>query len=69
LAFLDAPVMDLPERLDRSYEQLAADRGVPMSFVQALHQSLGFAAPEPGDRAGEDDATMLEVAGLFRARE
>ena len=66
LAFLDAPVMDLPERLDRSYEQLAADRGVPMSFVQALHQSLGFAPPEPGERAGEDDATMLEVAGLFR---
>jgi adenylate cyclase len=66
LAFLDAPVMDLPERLDRSYEQLAADRGVPMSFLQTLHQSLGFAAPEPGDRAGEDDATMLEVAGLFR---
>jgi adenylate cyclase len=66
LAFLDAPVMELPERLDRSYEQLAADRGVPMSFVQALHQSLGFAAPEPGDRAGEDDATMLEVAKLFR---
>jgi adenylate cyclase len=66
LAFLDAPVMDVPERLNRSYEQLAADRGVPMSFVQALHQSLGFAAPEPSDRAGEDDATMLEVARLFR---
>jgi adenylate cyclase len=66
LAFLDAPVMDLPERLDRSYEQLAADHGVPMRFLQALHQSLGFAPPEPGDRAGEDDATMLEVAGLFR---
>src|SRR4029453_12696361 len=66
LAFLDAPVMDLPERLDRSYEQLAADRGVPTSFVQALHQSLGFAAPMLGDRAGEDDAVMLEVAGLFR---
>jgi hypothetical protein len=48
---------------------MSADRGLPMSFVQALHQSLGFAAPEPGDRAGEDDATMLEVAGLFRARE
>ena len=66
LAFLDAPVMDLPERLDRSYEQLAADRGVPMSLVQALHQSLGFAAPEPSDRGGEDDATMLEVVELFR---
>jgi adenylate cyclase len=39
---------------------------VPMSFLQALHQSLGFAPPEPGDRAGEDDETMLEVARLFR---
>jgi adenylate cyclase len=66
LAFLDAPVMALPERLEYSYEQLAADNGVPMSFVQALHQSLGFAPPEPSDRAGEDDATMLEVARLFR---
>jgi adenylate cyclase len=66
LGFLDAPVMDLPERLDRSYEQLAAQRHVPMSFVQALHQSLGFAPPEPGDRAGEDDATMLEMTAVFR---
>jgi adenylate cyclase len=66
LAFLDGPVMTLPERLDYSYEQLAAERGVPISFLQALHQSLGFAPPEPGDRAGEDDETMLEVARLFR---
>jgi adenylate cyclase len=66
LAFLDAPVMDLPDRLDRSYEQLAAERGVPTSLVQALHQSLGFAPPEPSDRAGEDDAAMLEVVELFR---
>lgn len=28
LMFLDAPVMATPERLDRSYQQLAADRGV-----------------------------------------
>jgi DNA-binding transcriptional MerR regulator len=27
LMFLDAPVMATPERLDRSYQQLAADRG------------------------------------------
>jgi adenylate cyclase len=66
LAFLDAPVMALPERLDCSYEHLATDHGVTMRFLQALHQSLGFAPPEPGDRAGEDDATMLEVARLFR---
>jgi adenylate cyclase len=66
LAFLDAPVMETPERLDRSYQQLAAERGVPLGFLQAVHQSLGFAPPEPADRAGEDDVTLLEVAELFR---
>ena len=66
LLFLDTPVMETPERLDRSYRQLAADRGVSLEFVQALHQALGFAPPEPGDRAGEDDATMLDIAELFR---
>ena len=66
LMFLDAPVMATPERLDRSYEQLAAEREIPLSFVQALHQSLGFAPPQPDDRAGEDDVTMLEVAETFR---
>jgi adenylate cyclase len=66
LAFLDAPVMATPERLDRSYEQLAADRGVPLALVQALHQTLGFAPPDPAARAGEDDVTMLDLAELFR---
>jgi adenylate cyclase len=67
LTFLDAPVMATPERLDQSYEQLAADRGVPLALVQALHQALGFAPPDPADRAGEDDVTVLDVAELFRA--
>jgi adenylate cyclase len=66
LAFLDASVMETPERLDQSYQQLAADRGVPLALVQALHQALGFAPPDPADRAGEDDITMLDVAELFR---
>jgi adenylate cyclase len=66
LAFLDAPVMATPERLDTSYEQLAADRGVPVAFLQAVHQALGFAPPDPGTRAGEDDVTVLDVAELFR---
>jgi adenylate cyclase len=66
LAFLDAPVMATPERLDRSYEALAADRGVPLAFVQVLHQALGFAPPDPADRAGEDDLTMLDVAATYR---
>jgi adenylate cyclase len=66
LAFLDAPVMATPERLDRSYQQLAADRDVPLAFVQAVHRALGFAPPDPADRAGEDDLTMLDLAELFR---
>jgi adenylate cyclase len=66
LGFLDAPVMATPERLDRSYEQLATDRGVPVAFLQAVHQALGFAPPDPGARAGEDDVAMLDLAELFR---
>jgi adenylate cyclase len=65
LMFLDAPAMATPERLDRSYQQLAADRGVPLALLRAFHQALGFAPPEAGDRAGEDDVTMLEVTDLF----
>ena len=66
LAFLDAPVMETPGRLDRSYQQLATDRGVPLAFLQALHQAVGFAPPGRADRAGEDDVTMLGIVELFR---
>jgi adenylate cyclase len=66
LAFLDAPVMATPERLDRSYRQLADERGASLEFLQAVHQALGFAPPEPDARAGEDDVTLLDIAALFR---
>jgi adenylate cyclase len=66
LTFLDAPVMATPDRLDRSFQQLADQRGVPVAFLQALHQALGFAPPELGARAGEDDVTLLDIAELFR---
>jgi adenylate cyclase len=66
LRFLDAPVMETPERLDRSYMQVAADRNEPLPLLQSLHQSIGFAPPHPDDRAGEDDLTMLDVVEMFR---
>jgi hypothetical protein len=66
LSFLDVPVMATPERLDRSYRRLAGERGVPLAFLQAIHQALGFAPPEPDGRADEDDLVVLEVAELFR---
>jgi adenylate cyclase len=65
-SFLETPAMATPERLDRSYEQLAADRGMPLALVLALHRALGFAPPEPTDRAGEDDRTVLDVVAAFR---
>ena len=66
LSFLDVPVMATPERLERSYRRQAGERGVSLAFLQAIHQALGFAPPEPDDRAGEDDLVVLEVAELFR---
>jgi class 3 adenylate cyclase len=66
LAFLDVPVMATPERLDRSYRRLAEERGGSLAFLQAVHQALGFAPPDPDGRAGEDDLAVLEVAELFR---
>jgi hypothetical protein len=68
LAFLDAPVMATPERLDHSYRQLAGERGVPVTDLQALNQALGFAPPDPEGRAGEDDVTMLDIAERCRGR-
>ena len=66
LGFLDAPSMRTPESLDQSYEELAAELGVPVPLVQALHEALGFVPPRPDDRAGEDDVTMLDLIGMFR---
>jgi hypothetical protein len=37
-----------------------AAAGLPVETILALVD------PEPGDRAGEDDATMLDIAELFR---
>jgi hypothetical protein len=63
----DAPSVQGPGRLDRSYEDVAAERGVPESLVERLHESIGFEPPNPHDRAGEDDVAMLAVLDLFRS--
>jgi adenylate cyclase len=67
ITFLDAPSVQGPGRLDRSYEDVAAERGVPESLVDRLHESIGFESPNPHDRAGEDDVAMLAVLDLFRS--
>ena len=67
ITFLDAPSVRGPGRLDRPYEDIAAERGVPESLVERLHESIGFEPPNPHDRAGEDDLALLAVLELFRS--
>jgi adenylate cyclase len=65
ITFLDAPAVEAPRRLDRSYADIADERGAPGSLVERLHQSIGFEPPQPHDRAGEDDLALLDVLDLF----
>jgi adenylate cyclase len=67
IAFLDAPGVQAPGRLDRRYEDIAAERGLPGSLVERLHESIGFEPPSSDDRAGEDDLALLDVVELFRS--
>jgi class 3 adenylate cyclase len=67
ITFLDAPSVQGPGRLDRTYEEIAAERGVPESLIERLHESIGFEPPSPQDRAGEDDLALLDVLELFRS--
>jgi class 3 adenylate cyclase len=66
ITFLDAPALAV-ERLDRGYEDIAAERSLPESLVEQLHESIGFEPPNPEDRAGEDDLALLDVIELFRS--
>ena len=65
ISFLDAPAL-ATGRLDRRYEDIAAERSVPESLVELLHESIGFEPPNPHDLAGEDDIALLDVMELFR---
>jgi class 3 adenylate cyclase len=67
ITFLDAPSVRGPGRLDRPYEDIAAERGVPESHVERLHETIGFEPPDLHDRAGEDDLALLDVMELFRS--
>jgi hypothetical protein len=60
------PCVQGPGRLDRPYGDIAAERCVPESLVERLHESIGFEPPNRHDRAGEDDLALLDVLDLFR---
>ncbi len=62
LDFLESPGWELPAPLDRTYRQLAEEQGLPLELLRAIHESIGFASPDPGERARPDDAAMAELA-------
>jgi adenylate cyclase len=65
IAFLDSPGLGAG-RLDRRYEEIAAERSVSGSLVKRLHESIGFEPPDMHDHAGEVDRALLDVVGVFR---
>jgi class 3 adenylate cyclase len=67
ITFLDAPGVETAERLDRRYEDIARERGVPEQLVERLHEAIGFEPPNPDDLAGQDDLAHLDVMELFRS--
>jgi class 3 adenylate cyclase len=67
ITFLDTPGVQAVGRLDRRYEEIAAERGVAEPLMERLHESIGFEPPNPQDRAGEDDLALLDVMELFRS--
>jgi adenylate cyclase len=64
LDFLESPGWELPPPLDRTYRDLAEERGIPLDLLRAVHTSIGFAPPDPDDRARPDDVAMADLARL-----
>jgi adenylate cyclase len=67
ITFLDSPGVQGPGRLNRRYEDIVAERGVPQPLVERLHESIGFEPPNTHDLAGEDDLALLDVMELFQS--
>lgn len=67
ISWLDAPVMTRSERLDLTYEELCSNEGVPFAVVRALQEALGFAPPDPDDRARAGDPDLMSLIGMFLA--
>jgi hypothetical protein len=63
ISWLDAPAIGLGQRLDLTYEQLCAEEDIPVTLIQGLHEALGFAPPDPADRAREGDRPVRTGPG------
>ncbi|HXY73545.1 MAG TPA: adenylate cyclase regulatory domain-containing protein [Actinomycetota bacterium] len=67
-AFMDLPQYGFARFTGTTYREVAAERGMPLEFLQRLHEAQGFARPDPDDAVREDDLPLisaLQVALLF----
>jgi adenylate cyclase len=60
-SFMDAPTMGAQPQLPSTYEEFCAQRGLPVSTVQRLHDALGFTPPVASDHVREDDLVVVEL--------
>ncbi len=67
ISWLDTPVMSRAPLVDETYEQLCVEEDLPPDLLRALHESLGFAPPEPADRAREGDRELMRLVKAFLA--
>ena len=62
--WLDAPLYDLIAPLSlRSFQDVAAETGIPLELLSVLREAIGFALPEANDRMREDE---LRIVPLIR---
>jgi hypothetical protein len=62
---VDAPYYDRwGERGDRTWEQLAAETGVPLSFIRAAYEAVGWGPPEPNDHPRVDGSKLVAAMSL-----
>jgi adenylate cyclase len=65
ISWLDTPGMAPGKRLDLTYQELGEAEEVPVTLIQALHEALGFAPPDPADHAREEDRELVRLVHAF----
>ncbi|HEV2950863.1 MAG TPA: adenylate/guanylate cyclase domain-containing protein [Actinomycetota bacterium] len=60
--WLDNPLYDLIAPLNsRSFQDVAAETGIPLELLRVLREAIGFALPEPDDRMREDELLVVPL--------
>jgi adenylate cyclase len=53
------------ERLEITWEDLAAQSGIPLDVLQQMYAAVGFAPPEPQDHPRADEPDLVAAGGVI----